>query len=100
MTIKQVAALLRDFDDEVGVAWLLDMHGIRGANPVSAWPAYTCRCPIARLAQQLTDTEEGPIEVCPDGLFFGGKRYDCGYGGEVFMREYDAGAWPELQEAA
>jgi hypothetical protein len=98
VTIRQVAALLRSFDDEVGVAWLLHMHGIKGAHPASSWPSYSCRCPIARLAQGLTGIDE--IEVERDGLWLGHEKYDCGYAVETFVDEYDAGAWPELQEAA
>jgi hypothetical protein len=93
MSIEEVARLLEEMGDVHGVAFLLDSLAIKGVRQDYA------SCPIARLVQGLTGNPDA--WAGPDWIGGGPNRErTTPSAASQFIRSFDRGGWPELEEAA
>jgi hypothetical protein len=98
LNLQQVADLLDAMHDEEGVAFMLDMHGIRGRRRKGQ--DYSCACPIARFAQLATGWNRISMDhgsIGPRNSRAIGRHY-VSQNIANFVSSYDDGEWPELYE--
>lgn len=89
MTLNEAADLMNAMEDAAGIAFLLDMHGIKGMRR----GCFTC--PIACLLFELTGTQVAQVTRSFMHTDHGWRASPTNV--VSFTTQFDAGEWPELE---